>query len=251
MVVKRYFFEISYDGTRYHGWQRQENASSVQQTVEEALSTILRRETSIVGSGRTDTGVHCEQQYFHVDFEESVEVEGLEYKLNSLLPKDISIGGIQEVQADGHTRFSAVSRSYQYRLNTLKNPFLVGYCYYFTPPLDVDMMNEASKYLLGEQDFKSFSKVKTEVNNFKCDISHAGWNSVQNKIYFDITANRFLRGMVRAIVGTLLQVGQGQLSVKDFEQVIIAKNRKKAGPSAPAQGLFLTSVTYPKSIFKG
>ncbi|MEM7108142.1 MAG: tRNA pseudouridine(38-40) synthase TruA [Bacteroidota bacterium] len=244
----RYFFEISYDGTNYHGWQRQENAIAVQQVVEEALSTIYRREISIVGSGRTDTGVHCEQQFFHVDLEDAAP-EKLRTQLNSLLPKDISINAVFEVKKGTHARFDAVQRTYQYRIHTAKNPFLSKFSYYCRKPMDLELMNKASTHLLGRQDFKSFSKVKTEVNNFICDTTLAKWTRVNDLLLFDITANRFLRGMVRAIVGTLLLVGQNKMSVDTFEQVISAKDRKQAGAAAPAHGLFLTLVSYPESIF--
>ncbi len=245
----RYFFEIAYDGTNYHGWQRQENATSVQQVVEEALSTILRSEISIVGSGRTDTGVHCEQQFFHIDIPKDVKTDQLPYKLNSLLPKDISISNIWPVVADAHARFSATSRSYQYRITAKKNPFLNKYATHFYKPLSIEMMNEACKKLIGEHDFESFSKVKTEVNNFICDITLAKWTSANDLIFFDISANRFLRGMVRAIVGTLLKVGENKMDLDEFERVIAANDRKEAGAAAPAHGLFLTSVRYPESIF--
>ncbi|MEM9857570.1 MAG: tRNA pseudouridine(38-40) synthase TruA [Bacteroidota bacterium] len=247
--MNRYFFEISYDGTEYHGWQRQENAISVQEVVEEALSTVLKTKMSVVGSGRTDTGVHCEQQFFHLDIDESVDTSGLLYRLNSFLPKDISIGSIQQVQEDGHSRFSAISRSYEYRINLRKSPFYKLYSYYYRKSPDLDSMNAAAHLLIGEHDFKAFSKVKTEVNNFKCHISHAKWNSSPEKLWFNISANRFLRGMVRAIVGTLLQVGEGNLSLTDFQKVIESKDRRKASAAAPAHGLFLTKVVYPKTIF--
>lgn len=245
----RYFFEILYDGSNYHGWQRQENAVSVQQVVEEALSTILRTEITIVGSGRTDTGVHCEQQFFHTDFKKTIDETKLLFQLNSFLPKDISINSIRQVQVDGHARFSAISRSYQYRINLKKNPFNRQYSYYFHQSLDLELMNRACEQLIGNHDFESFSKVKTEVNNFMCHITLANWVKKNEVVLFDITANRFLRGMVRSIVGTLLQVGQGKMNVKDFTSVISAKDRRKAGAAAPAHGLFLTSVSYPDSIF--
>lgn len=245
----RYFLEISYDGTHYHGWQRQENALSVQQVVEESLSLILRRETGITGSGRTDTGVHCEQQYFHIESEKLINGQELLYKLNSLLPPDISINSIARVQDEAHARFSALSRSYEYRITTRKNPFLKRYAHAFYKPLNVELMNEACRELPGKHDFEAFSKVKTDVENYLCDISNALWTPQNDLLIFEITANRFLRGMVRAVVGTLLELGTGKLSIDQFQQIIVDKDRRKAGSSAPAAGLFLTSVKYPEEIF--
>lgn len=245
----RYFFEIAYDGTNYHGWQRQENAISVQQVVEEALSTISRTPILITGSGRTDTGVHCEQQFFHADLISPVYTHQLVYKLNSLLPKDIAIKSIQQVSTDAHARFSAISRSYEYRITAKKNPFLVKYAHHYNQPLDLKSMNAASALLMGAQDFESFSKVKTEVNNFICDITFAKWTKTNEMLFFNITSNRFLRGMVRAIVGTLLKVGAHQMSVGEFMKVIEARDRRTAGAAAPAQGLFLTQVGYPEAVF--
>ena len=245
----RYFVEISYDGAQYHGWQRQENAVSVQQVVEEALSLILRAEITITGSGRTDTGVHCGQQYFHIDLENELDRPELLYKLNSLLPADISVNGLFPVDPAAHARFTALSRSYEYRITRRKDPFLKGYAYHFYKPLNVALMNEAASTLLGEHDFEALSKVKTDVDNFYCEISEAQWTLEGNILVFKVTANRFLRGMVRAMVGTLLEVGQGKLSVEQFRRVINSKDRRQAGSSAPAHGLFLTSVRYPGEIF--
>ena len=249
MLILRYFVEISYDGTHYHGWQRQENAVSVQQVLEESLSLLLRKEITITGSGRTDTGVHCSQQYFHVDLEREEDVHGLHYKLNSLLPADISINGVSKVDQQAHARFTAISRGYEYRITRKKNPFLKKYAYHFYKPLNVTLMNEASKILLGKHDFEAFSKVKTEVENFYCDISEAHWTLQGDLLVFKVTANRFLRGMVRALVGTLLEVGMGKMGLEQFQEVIDSKDRRRAGFSAPAQGLFLTSVRYPGEIF--
>lgn len=246
--MPRYFFEIAYDGTCYHGWQRQENADTVQQTVEEALSLISRKSVVITGSGRTDTGVHCEQQYFHCDFQDAIEPRNLQHKLNSLLPASISINYIFEVRDDVHARFTALSRSYEYRIVLCKNPFLEKYAYHFHKPLDVALMNEAAQCFLGENDFKAFSKVKTEVDHFRCIISKTTWTQKGDLLLFEITANRFLRGMVRAIVGTLLEVGMHKQGVSDVENIIASKDRKMAGAAAPAKGLFLTSVKYPEDI---
>ncbi len=245
----RYFFEISYNGTHYHGWQNQKNAVGVQQVVENALSKLFRGEISITGSGRTDTGVHCVQQFFHVDIEKEFKPEDLVHRLNAFLPGDIAIRNILPVREDAHARYQAIERSYQYKITRAKDPLLVGYAYYFFRELDVSAMEQASALLRGEQDFECFSKVKTDVNHFICDIRQATWNQKGDVLVFTISANRFLRGMVRAIVGTLLDVGTGKLSVKQFQEIIKSKDRKKAGMNAPPEGLYLTQVKYPRSIF--
>lgn len=245
----RYFFEISYNGTNYHGWQRQKNAISVQQVVEEALLTILRENITISGSGRTDTGVHCLQQYFHADIGKPVDISYLQHRLNSYLPAAISIRSISRVKKDAHARFSAVSRSYEYRITTRKDPFLQHQSYYYAKPLNIQTMNEAGALIIGRQDFEAFSKVKTDVNNFVCDITEARWVREKDLLLFRISANRFLRGMVRAIVGTLLNVGSENLPAEAIKKIIASGDRKEAGSSVPACGLFLTQVKYPADIF--
>jgi tRNA pseudouridine38-40 synthase len=245
----RYFFEISYNGSNYHGWQNQANATGVQQIVEDALSKLMRSKIEIVGSGRTDSGVHCRQQFFHADVEKEISTKDLMHRLNAFLPKDIAIHSIQKVKDDAHARYDARERSYEYHITTKKNPLLTGYSHYFFKPLDVELMNKAAKLLLGEHDFTSFSKVNTDVNHFICTIKKAKWTKKDGLLIFEITANRFLRGMVRAIVGTLLDVGTKKISVHDFKEIIKGKDRKKAGMNVPAEGLFLTKVIYKKSIF--
>lgn len=245
----RYFFEIAYNGTNYHGWQRQKNAISVQEVVENSLSMIIREEIVISGSGRTDTGVHCEQQYFHADIENSFDLNGLKYQLNSYLPPDISIRSIRRVTDDAHARFTAISRSYEYRITTEKSPFLQNLSYFYPKSLNIQTMNEAATLLIGKQDFEAFSKVKTDVNNFVCEITAAEWVKEKDVYIFKITANRFLRGMVRAIVGTLLNAGKDKMQPEKFQSIIAGKDRKEAGSSAPACGLFLTEVAYPQEIF--
>jgi tRNA pseudouridine38-40 synthase len=246
----RYFFEISYNGTHYHGWQNQKNAVGVQQVVEEALSKLLREEISIVGSGRTDTGVHCVQQFFHADIEKEFNAKDLVHRLNAFLPKDIAIRNIFPVRHEAHARYDAYERSYQYKITRVKDPLLVGYAYYFFRELDVPTMERASALLLGEHDFECFSKVKTDVNHFICNIKEASWNQKGDVLVFTVTANRFLRGMVRAIVGTLLDVGNGKLTIRQFQEILKSKDRKKAGMNAPPEGLYLTQVKYHKSVFK-
>jgi tRNA pseudouridine38-40 synthase len=246
----RFFFEISYNGTHYHGWQNQKNAVGVQQVVEEALTKLLREEISIVGSGRTDTGVHCIQQFFHTDIEKEFNFTDLVHRLNAFLPKDIAIRNIYPVKNEAHARYDAYERSYQYKITRVKDPLLVGYAYYFFRNLDVPAMERASALLLGEHDFECFSKVKTDVNHFICNIKEASWNQKGDIMVFTITANRFLRGMVRAVVGTLLDVGSGKLTIRQFQEILKSKDRKKAGMNAPPEGLYLTQVKYHKSVFK-
>lgn len=245
----RYFFEISYNGTHYHGWQNQKNAIGVQQVVEGAMSKLLREEISIVGSGRTDTGVHCVQQFFHADIEGEFITIDLIHRLNAFLPKDIAIRNILPVMKDAHARYDASERSYQYKITRVKDPLLVGYAYYFFRDLNGPTMEQATALLLGEHDFECFSKVKTDVNHFICEIKQASWNQKGDLLVFTITANRFLRGMVRAIVGTLLDVGNGKLTIKQFQEILRSKDRKKAGMNAPPEGLYLVQVKYPKTIF--
>lgn len=245
----RYFFEIGYNGSHYHGWQNQKNAIGVQQVVEDALTKLLREEIAIVGSGRTDTGVHCVQQYFHADIKKTFDPTDLVHKLNSFLPKDIAIRNIFPVKENAHARYDAIERTYQYKITRVKDPLMVGYAYYYFRDLDLPTMQLASSLLVGEHDFECFSKVKTDVNHFICNIKQASWNQKEDLLIFTITANRFLRGMVRAIVGTLVDVGNKKITVDDFKKILISKDRKKAGMNAPPEGLYLTQVKYPKSIF--
>jgi tRNA pseudouridine38-40 synthase len=247
--MQRYFFEIAYNGSHYNGWQSQNNALGVQAVVEEALTKLLRTPIEIVGSGRTDTGVHCEQQFFHSDIEKAFDEEQLLIRLNSLLPKDIAIGAIRKVKPTASARYEAYERTYHYEITRKKNPFLEGLAWHFFKPVDVQTMNQAAALLVGEHDFECFSKVKTDVNHFVCDIKKAEWKLEDDRLYFVITANRFLRGMVRAVVGTLLDVGTNKISVVDFKAIIAGKDRRKAGANVPAQGLYLMKVKYPSSIF--
>lgn len=245
----RYFFEIAYHGKNYAGWQSQANAIGIQTVIEEALTKILRTPVKIVGSGRTDTGVHCKQQFFHTDLELIPDTAFLIGKLNSFLPHDLAINSIQSVTPEANARYSAKERSYEYFLTTKKNPLLQGLALHYYKSIDIKTMNKASSLLVGVHDFTSFSKVKTDVNHFLCDIKTARWRKEDDLLVFHITANRFLRGMVRAIVGTLLEVGSGKLSVNEFQSVIKSKDRKRAGANVAAHGLYLTSVKYPASIF--
>ncbi len=247
--MARYFIELSYKGTQYHGWQVQLNAHSVQEEIQKALSTLLRNPTEIVGSGRTDTGVHARVQVAHFDTEATIDPDSLAYKLNAFLPYDIAIKNIKKVKDDAHARFDATSRSYEYHITSVKNPFTKDLSYLFTAPLNLESMNEAAACLLQHKDFESFSRVKTDVNTFNCDIFKAYWEKTADEAIFHISANRFLRGMVRAITGTLLEVGRENLSVCQFEDIIISKDRKKAGRALPPEGLYLTAVEYPTDIY--
>lgn len=245
----RYFFQIAYKGTNYAGWQSQPNAVGIQKVVEDALSKLMRRKIDIVGSGRTDAGVHCEQQFFHVDIEKELDTHLFEGRINAFLPKDISIISIHKVKPEAHARFGAIERSYEYRVTLKKNPFLEGLALHYFKSLDLQTMNKAAALLKGSHDFESFSKVKTDVNNFRCEIKKAEWIHQGDILIFHITANRFLRGMVRALVGTLLDVGASKLTVEEFDVIFHAKDRKKAGMNAAPYGLFLTNVKYPASLF--
>jgi tRNA pseudouridine38-40 synthase len=241
----RYFIEFSYKGTHYHGWQSQPNAVSVQATLDKALQTLLRQAIQTLGSGRTDTGVHARQQFAHFDtVSEISDCQKLTHKLNAILPFDIAVKRIFQVSDTAHARFDATSRSYEYQITASKNPFLKDYSYFFSPTINLEIMNLAAAKLLGTQDFASFSKVHTDVNNFVCTITESFWEEKDDLLIFHITANRFLRGMVRAIVGTLLEVGQSKIQVADFEHIIQQKDRKKAGQNAPPEGLFLTKISY-------
>jgi tRNA pseudouridine38-40 synthase len=245
----RFFFEIAYHGKNYNGWQSQENALGVQAVVEHALSKLLQSEIKIVGSGRTDTGVHCEQQYFHADIEKEFDMHVLLLKLNSFLPKALVIKSIRKVKPDASARYDAYERTYRYQITRIKNPFLEDLAWHYFKSMDVQTMNRAAALLVGEHDFTCFSKVKTDVNHFLCTIKKAQWREEGDMLYFTITANRFLRGMVRAVVGTLLDVGSGKTSMKEFQAIIHSKDRKKAGANVPPQGLYLTNVKYHSNIF--
>jgi len=236
-------------GTHYHGWQIQENANTVQNEINKALKIICKTEIETIGSGRTDTGVHASQQFLHFDVEISISnMQDFIYKINALLPHDIAIYNIVEVKLDHHARFDAISRSYEYHIHQIKNPFLNEFSYFFPIPLDVDLMNKAAKKLTGSKNFSSFSKTHTDVATFICEITEVYWKKNDEKITFYISANRFLRGMVRAIVGTLLDVGIKKTSILDFEKIIESKNRRNAGRNVPAEGLFLTQIKYKDEI---
>ena len=244
----RYFIEFSYNGKNYYGWQIQPKALSVQEVLQNALATLLRTPISLVGAGRTDSGVHARQMFAHFDFQEALS-ESLVHKLNSFLPQDIAVKNIYEVKPEAHARFDALKRTYQYHIAVKKDPFLTDSSMLFTLPLSVPLMNEACQILFYYSDFECFSKTHTDVKTFLCQIYQAYWQQEEDQLIFTISANRFLRNMVRAVVGTLLEVGQQRLSLTGFEEVILSKKRSKAGASVPAAGLFLTEITYPSDIF--
>ena len=244
----RYFIELSYNGKAYHGWQNQPNAITVQEVLEKALSTILKSEISIVGAGRTDAGVHASQMFAHFDYDQNFESKDLVYKLNSFLPKDVAIQQIFKVKPEAHARFDAVSRTYHYKVSTSKNVFDYDFAYEVQLPLNVDAMNKACKILFEYRDFQCFSKSNTDVKTYNCDIKEAYWTSNNNQLIFTITADRFLRNMVRAIVGTMVNIGLGKLKSEDLHAIIKSKDRGEAGFSVPAHGLYLTEIVYPEDI---
>jgi len=249
IMSQRYFLQLSYKGTHYHGWQIQPNAVSVQEVMEKALSTILREEIAVVGAGRTDTGVHASYFVLHFDSKNRAIAEGdLVFKLNRFLPPDVAVFSIKKAPGDFHARFSAISRTYHYYISTQKNPFQTETSYQYTVPLDVPKMNEAAKLLFEYTDFTSFSRLHTDVKTNYCKIYKAEWSREEDQLVFTICADRFLRNMVRAVVGTLLEVGRGKLSVEGFREIIEKKDRGAAGASAPALGLFLSRIGYPKEM---
>lgn len=245
----RLFFEISYDGKNYNGWQSQPNATGIQEVVTDSLTKLLRTPIEIVGSGRTDTGVHCKQQYFHCDVPDGTDRSKLLHQMNSILPSDIAIKSILNVKPDAHARFDALERSYIYQITTCKDPFKQGYAWHFFKPLQLQTMNDAAALLIGNHDFQCFSKVKTDVKNYFCTITYARWSQTGESIEFNISANRFLRGMVRAIVGTLIDVGVGKTSVEEFRTILASRDRREAGQNVPPYGLYLTKVVYPQEVF--
>lgn len=243
----RYFIRLAYNGTPYHGWQIQPNASSVQETLENAFSLLLGETIGIVGCGRTDTGVHASDFYAHFEIEKElseVDLAQLTFKANSFLSEDIRIYRIFVVNDDVHARFSATARTYQYHVSNVKQPFGKDFCHrvFYNP--DIELMNKAADILFEYTDFTSFSKLHTQTATNNCTILYARWDMVGEEYVFTISANRFLRNMVRAITGTLLEVGRGKLSLDDFRKVIESKNRCNAGTSLPAKALFLTKVEY-------
>jgi tRNA pseudouridine38-40 synthase len=250
--MSRYFIKMAFDGTRYHGWQVQDNAATVQAIVEKGLSLILEQNVQVTGCGRTDAGVHAREFWAHFDVTgvDHHTVNALIDRLNRFLPKDIVVFDILPVHAEAHARFSAVSRTYSYYISRVKDPFGQCYSWYHYGRLDAGLMNQGARVIMGYDDFTSFSKLHTQVNTNICRISEAQWTEHGGKLVFTITADRFLRNMVRAIVGTLLELGRNKITLEDLHQIIVAKNRMAAGFSVPACGLFLERVEYPEEIFR-
>ena len=242
--MPRYFLQLSFHGKKFHGWQIQENAHSVQAEINKALQTLLGKETATTGCGRTDTGVHALKFYLHFDAEEIPDEKDFIYHLNSLLPFEIAIQNIFKVADDAHARYNATSRTYRYFIHRSKNPFLNDTSYFFPFDVDLDLMNEAAGILKTHSDFSCFSKSRTQVKTNICTIMDARWKEKDEQLIFEITADRFLRNMVRAIVGTLLEVGEHHITLEDFTEIIENKKRSGAGVSVPGQGLFLANVTY-------
>lgn len=245
--MSRYFLELSYSGTLYHGWQIQQNAVSVQEKLNSALSILVQEELDTVGAGRTDTGVHAKQLYVHFDSNASIlaNKERFVHSLNALLPKDIAVRRLISVPGDAHARFDAIRRSYEYRVHFWKDPFLQNFSWQLKDRPSIELMNQAAALLIGRQDFSCFSKSHTQVFTNICQIEHAEWITENGSLIFKISADRFLRNMVRAIVGTLLEVGFSRQPPTYIQEVIASKNRSQAGTSVPACGLYLTEVVYP------
>jgi tRNA pseudouridine38-40 synthase len=245
----RYFIRFSYFGKAYHGWQRQPNALSVQQVMETAISTLMRNPVALVAAGRTDAGVHARDMAAHADLDGEVDTDDLAYRLNALLPDDIAVREILQVQPEAHARFDATERTYEYWVVQQKNPFYADTAYYINLPLELDSMNVAALAMKEFTDFQCFSRSKTDVKTYHCDIRMVEWNRVEDRLVFTISADRFLRNMVRAIVGTLLEVGLGKSGVEDVKGIIKSRDRSRAGVSVPAKGLYLTRVCYPENLF--
>lgn len=246
----RYFLKLAYLGTNFHGWQIQPNAYTVQEHLNKQLSTILREDINVVAAGRTDTGVHAKEMFVHFDWISEIEDSALVInRLNKMLGREVVVYEMAKVKPDAHCRFDAVERSYEYRINRILDPFTNHLATTILYPLNLEDMQLASQVLIGRRDYSSFSKSNTQTKTNICDIREAFWETNEGQWIFHIRADRFLRNMVRAIVGSLLEVGKGKMTIKDFQEMIAAKDRRLAGESVPAQGLFLNRVTYPEDIF--
>jgi tRNA pseudouridine38-40 synthase len=241
--MARFFLEVAYRGTAYSGFQSQENANTIQQEVEQAFRTLQRNAVVLTGSSRTDAGVHALQNFFHFDFESPLHPQFV-YKINAILPSDIVVRSVQQVADEAHCRFDASSRVYDYFIYRSKDPFLEDRAWYFPYTLNMEALQEAAALLMRHHDFTSFSKRNTQVKTFECSIMESSWRQQQDCLVYRVRANRFLRGMVRALVATMLQVGRGTLSLEDFRAVIDAKDCTRASFAAPAHGLFLVEVCY-------
>jgi tRNA pseudouridine38-40 synthase len=247
--MSRYFIELAYKGTAYSGFQSQKNANTVQAEVEKAFKILQRAEVNLIGSSRTDTGVHADQNFFHFDCEEKIHPQFV-YKMNAILPADIVIKNLRPVSSKAHCRFDAVSREYKYYIYRIKNPFLSDRAYYFPYSLSIEKLSESALRLKEFNDFTSFSKRKTEVKTFSCEIYKSEWFMENDCLVYHVVANRFLRGMVKALVATMLLVGRKKISPENFADIIRSKNCEAASFSVPSHGLFLKTVNYPEDYFK-
>ncbi len=247
--MHRYFIRFAYSGLNYHGWQIQENAHTIQAELEKALSNILSSEIKTIGAGRTDTGVHAKEMYAHFDNSSPLDEKDLCYKLNRFLPEDVVVYDVLQVKPDVHARFDALKRTYNYVITKNKNPFQYEFSWQLHYDLNIEKMNECCEELIKYKDFSSFCKSHTDTKTNLCDIFVAHWENKNDLLVFEITANRFLRNMVRAIVGTMIEVGREKINLEEFKQIIESKNRSDAGMSVPAKGLFLIKIEYPREIF--
>lgn len=246
----RFFIDLAYDGQNYHGWQWQPNALSVQEVLEDCLKNLFRRKISLTAAGRTDTGVHARSMMAHFDLDEMPDLDHTVYRLNRMLPPEIAIHKIYPVRENAHARFDAIWREYRYYVSVKKDVFAKDFSLLlWGTDLDVDAMNQGCEIIKKHRDFESFSKIHTDVKTFICTIKEAKWELVDSTLVFTIVGDRFLRGMVRTVVGTLLDVGKGKLKVEDIEQILNSKDRSNAGDAMAAKGLFMHKIIYPKDIF--
>lgn len=248
--MQRYFTELSFSGTRYHGWQLQPNAPSVQAEMENALKTLMHSDIKTTGAGRTDTGVHARKFVAHFDTDHILPTNpgDFMYKMNAVLPQDIAVRKIFPVRPDAHARYSAVSRTYKYTLSLVKDTFHSEYTWYYPVKLDVALLNRSAQELQKVNDFKSFAKLHSDVKTHYCHIFEARWDEEEEKLVFTVRANRFLRNMVRAIVGTMVEIGRGKIELSQLKNIIDGRNRSLAGYSVPARGLTLYEIEYPENI---
>ena len=247
--MNRYFLELCYDGATFGGFQIQNNVDTIQGAVQAAMKTLYRADIELTGASRTDAGVHALQNFFHFDTDLPISQKNV-YNLNAILPNTIVIKAIYQVPAEAHARFDATTRSYIYKMHTQKDPFLEGRSWYYPFPLDINKLQEATQTLLSFTNYESFSKKNTSVNTFECSVSKAFWQVEGTHLYFHISANRFLRGMIRGLVGTLLQVGRGQISLEQWLDIVAAHNEQRVDFSTPAYGLYLSAIEYPNFLKK-
>jgi len=247
--MNRYFLELCYDGATFGGFQIQNNVDTIQGAVQAAMKTLYRADIELTGASRTDAGVHSLQNFFHFDTDLPISQKNV-YNLNAILPNTIVIKAIYQVPNEAHSRFDATTRSYIYKMHTQKDPFLEGRSWYYPFPLDIDKLQEATQTLLTFTNYESFSKKNTSVNTFECSVSKAFWQVEGTQLYFHISSNRFLRGMIRGLVGTLLQVGRGQISLEQWLDIVASHNEQRVDFSTPAYGLYLSAIEYPNFLKK-